>query len=508
MYQFTWAKILTPTIVAVMVCGCSSTKSSSSKAPQGSLITIIQDAPLCDAISATFTLTGLNFTPVGGGNAAGYITTTPSFAPSIRVNLQLLRDFSTPLYIFNVNAGNYQQANFSFELAQVATYSPGLTPPVSLLTTTLTQPKPTIDLNPHLVITAGQPNVLLLDFDVLHMLQTNSSGQLTGAVTPVISATQLLSTNGSPYFEIDDLSGFVRSNTLINTTSNSLYTGSFLMQLLAPSVSAAPAISVNMSPNTNLVGVVDLAHLLPDSYVEVDTTLDGQGNFAGNTVEFQAVEHPYTSIGSTTPPHTALIGPITSITTDSTGTPTQFNLWVRDAEPQDSSNITLDSIFQVNLTPSTLFQVSVLGPNFANLSFGPQNLAVGQEVVVHGAYTKLPASTGSKSGLSVTVSPSAIFLKLQSLQGSLGSVVSIGSDGLTGAFVLNSCCTLLQGAPIYVLTNNQTNFVNLTGLSGLAPQMSLLVKGMPFYEPQGGVINGITVPAGTLVVEAKQVHQL
>jgi hypothetical protein len=133
---------------------------------------------------------------------------------------------------------------------------------------------------------------------------------------------------------------------------------------------------------------------------------------------------------------------------------------------------------------------------------------VGQEVVVHGAYTKPPTTTGSGPKLLGTIAPTAIFLKLQSLQGTLGSVVQIGSDDLTGAFVLNPCCTLLQGAPIYVLTNNQTTYVNVTGLGGLTPQDSLLVKGMPFFESQAGTINGVSIPAGTLVVQAKQVHRL
>jgi hypothetical protein len=503
----TLAKILAMALTAGVLTSCGSSNSVTPNPAKGSLITIVEDAPICNVISATLTLTGLSFAPVGGGANASYLTTTASFAPSIRLNLQQLRDFNTILYVFNVNAGNYNQANLLVELAQVATYEPTLTPPVKLLTTTLTQPKPTIALSSPLVITPGQANVLLLDFDVLHMLQANAAGQLTGVVKPVISVTPLTAANGNGFAEFDDLSGFVRSVTLSNTTSNPLYTGSFLMQLLSPSVSGAPAMAVNLTANTNLVGFPDLAHLVPDSYMEVDATLDSQGNLAGNTVEFQALEHPYAS-SSTKPASTALIGPIVSISTDQVGNPTQFNLWVRDAEPMDPSNITLDSIFQVNLSSGTVFQVSALGPNFANLGFGPLNLAVGQEVVVHGVYTRPPASTGTKSNLPVTVNPSAIFLKLQSLQGSLGSIVQIGSDNLTGAFVLNPCCTLLQGAPIYVLTNNQTTFVNTNGLGGLTSQEGLLVKGMPFFEPQAGTINGVPIPAGTLVVEAKQVRRL
>ena len=62
--------------------------------------------------------------------------------------------------------------------------------------------------------------------------------------------------------------------------------------------------------------------------------------------------------------------------------------------------------------------------------------------------------------------------------------------------------------PIYVVTNNQTAFVNVTGLGGITTVNSLLVKGMPYYEPQAITINGVTIPAGSMVLQAKQVHVL
>jgi hypothetical protein len=183
-------------------------------------------------------------------------------------------------------------------------------------------------------------------------------------------------------------------------------------------------------------------------------------------------------------------------------------MWVRDAEPDTPSSITTDTLFRVDLTSNPTYQATALGPNFANLSFGPRNLAVGQELVVHGTYTAPPPATGGVGTppTPVTITPSAIFLRLQSFQGNMGSMIQLGSDNLTGAFILNPCCTLLQGTPIYVLTNNQTTFLNVTGLGGLTPQASLLVKGMPYYEPQASVINGVTIPAGTMVLQAKQVH--
>jgi hypothetical protein len=181
---------------------------------------------------------------------------------------------------------------------------------------------------------------------------------------------------------------------------------------------------------------------------------------------------------------------------------------VHDAEPDDTSTLTMDTIFQVDLTTNPTYQASALGPNFANLSFGPRNMAVGQELVVHGAYTKPPTPTGSTPTLPFTVEPTAIYLKLQSMQGTIGSMLQIGSDDATGVFILTPCCTLLNGTPIYVVTNNQTAFVNVTGLGGVTALSSILVKGMPYYEPQKITINGVTIPAGTLVFEAKQVHVL
>lgn len=507
------AKIIGVVLAAGFLTNCSTSTSSNPNPGNGTLITIVQDVPICNAISANVVVQNLSFTPVQGGNPAGYITTTPSYAPEIRLNLQQLRDFSTILYEYPVRAGTYNQANLDFELAQLAAYDPTLIPPVYSFSGALTNSTPVIAINPPLVITAGQANVMVLDFDVLRMLPTDSAGNLTGKITPVVSVTQLSATsptgaiNPNGFAELDDLWGFVTSISTTNTTSNASFTGSFSMQLLSPSTANAPDLPVNLTATTNKIGFADLAHLLPNSYVEVDAILDSQGNLVAKTVEVQAIENPFPTESGVTP-STALIGPIVSIKTDSGGNPTQLNLWVHDAEPDDTSTLFMDSIYQVDLTSNPTYNVSALGPNFANLSFGPLNLAVGQELVVHGAYTKPPTPVGTVSPLPFTVAPTAIYLKLQSMQGTMSSMVQVGSDDATGVFVLTPCCTLLNGTPIYVVTNNQTAFVNVTGLGGISTLNTLLVKGMPYYEPKALTINGVTIPAGTLVFQARQVHLL
>jgi len=107
-----------------------------------------------------------------------------------------------------------------------------------------------------------------------------------------------------------------------------------------------------------------------------------------------------------------------------------------------------------------------------------------------------------------TVAADKIDLPLQTAQGNFASSVQRGSDDKTGAFMLTTCATLLQGTPIMVVTNNQTSFVNVAGLAELAPLPTLLVKGLPFFQPMATTVNGVSVPAGTLVILAKQVHQL
>lgn len=508
------AQIIGVTLAAGFLTSCStSTPSTPTNPGTGTLITIAQDVPICNAISANVVVEDLSFNQVGTGVNIGYITTTPSFAPEIRLNLQQLRDFTTILYEFPVRAGNYNQANLSFELTQVSAYDLTLNPPIRNLNASLTNAKPSFAINPPLVITAGKANVMILDFDVLRMLLTDAAGNLTGRVTPSVNITQLSgltpagTVNPNGFTELDDLWGFVRSVSTTNTTSNASFIGSFQMQLLSPSTADAPEVPINLTANTNSIGFAGLNHLLPNSYVEVDAILDSQGNLVAKTIEVQAVENPFPTQSGITP-STALIGPIVSIKTDATGNPSQLNLWVRDAEPDDTSTLLMDSIFQVDLTANPTYQASVMGPNFANLSFNSGNLAVGQEVVVHGAYSKPPTVAGATVTQPFTVEPTAIFLKMQSMQGTMGSMLTVGSDNETGVFTLNPCCTLLQGVPLYVVTNNQTAYVNVAGLSGITTLNSLLVKGMPYYEPQAVTINGVTIPGGTMVMQARQVHVL
>ena len=515
-------RIVTIAVTAVLAVAflnsCGSSKPTTTAAT-GSLTSLVGDTPgLCDAVSFPFDVTGLSltgFSPTGTAASTTPINSSSASPPEIRINLGCLRDFTTALNISSANVGTYDYAYFTLSEPQLVFYDPTIlppNPPTNSAQLTLSPLKNIqIAISPSLVINQGQASVIQIDFDMLDMIQSitvnPTTGTLTVTGTPEITVTPLRASGsqGQGFGELDDLVGFVRSVTILPPGNTSLYNGSFTLQLLSASITGPPLVTVNLNSSSQLYGFSELNQLVTDSFMEVDAYIDVDGNFVATSVEDEYTEDPSSNI-------LALIGPVTSVTRNASGNVTSFNLWMRDVEPNNSFVATPDTLCTVNLTASTTYQYSSRSANFANLPFGPSNIAVGQEVVVHGPVTA--PSGGSSSGapsLPTTVAAEKVYDKLQSIQGSFSSLVQVAKDDKTGAFVFTPCSTLFLGTPTMVLTSNQTAFVNLSGLSSLsgsATQPTLVVKGLPFFETQAQTINGVPVPAGTLVILAKQVHQL
>ena len=519
-------RIVTIAVTAVLagafLNSCGSSKPTTTTAT-GSLTSLVGDTPgLCDAVSFPVNVTDLSligYSPTGAGAGTTPINASSATAPEIRVNLGCLRDFTTALNINSANVGTYDYAYFTLTEPQLIFYDPTILPPSPPTNTALFTLSPLkniqVPISPSLVINKGQASVIQIDFNMLQMVGSITTDPTTGKLivtgTPEITVTPLTAagSQGQGFGELDDLVGFVRSVTILPPGSTSLYNGSFTLQLLSASISGPPLVTVNLNSSSQLYGFSELNQLVTDSFMEVDAYIDVDGNFVATSVEDEYTESVPASTGL---PTLALIGPVTSVTRDARGNVTSFNLWMRDVEPNDFGAATLDTICVVNVTGSTTYQYSSRSANFANLPFGPSNIAVGQEVVVHGPVKAPTGSSGSGApSLPTTVAADKVYDKLQSIQGSFSSLVQVAKDDKTGAFEFTPCSTLFQGTSIMVLTSNQTAFVNLSGLSSLSgpgTQPTLLVKGLPFFEAQAQTINGVPVPAGTLVILAKQVHQL
>lgn len=468
------------------VAGCGSSKKTTTT-DKGSVVIFVGDSPLCDVLSFRAAVQGVNLIPQGSTSGNSAFSTTPF----INVNFADLRDMSTILQFGTVPVGTYDQAQIALSLPQFVVFDPTVSPPITNISNPNSDTNTTYPIQPPLVVTKGQLSALQIDLDLRHSITVDSQGQVTGVGTPAVKASSLTANSTNGFGTLEDIRGFVLSVTNYSTVSQ--FTGGFSIQLLS-GTAAVPVVSVSVTPDTQLVGVSGLNQLPGGTYVEVNGYVDSQGNLIAKSVDAEYQENLSTS-------RMALIGTIMSITRDSNGNPTEFDLFVADEQPEYAALVPLDQIVQVNLSSSTIYAISSQSVNFASLPFDATALDQGQGVVVHG-----PSTTNSDG--SISVAADSVYLRLQTHDGNFISLVSAGSDDRTGGFWMAPCCTLLQGQKFLVLTNNQTQFVNVSGLSALTSVPSIVVKGLLFLDQKGGTVNGITVPAQTPVFLANEVHEL
>ena len=524
MLKRTLAMVLVVGLGTWIVSSCGSTAKPAS--PAGTVYSFIRDVPFCGVANFRANITGL--TLVGAGGSPSFpVFPSGSRAPLYKVNFSGLRDFSTLLDISKVPVGTWVQAKVTFSLGEIALVDFTKTPPISAISADFTTTEPVVNISPPLVVTANTISALNIDVDMRRSLVVDSQGNITGGVNPAISVSSLTVSSTEGFGEMDDMIGFVTSVATTGATGSE-FAGGFGFQTLSGS---GPLVTANFLNGSILCGLttapdppcapvvsppgtpqyIQLDQLLTGSFVELDGYVDSNGNLVTNTVELEDQEVVESN-------KLALIGNIVSVTRNTDGSVTQFELYVRELEPDAETAASLDSIVTVYLDSSTVYECTTcrLQPppfysaNFADLPFDSTALAPGQEVVVHGVITKstsagIPTTVASDPALNLLLK---VYLKLQSHQGNFTSLVNAQSDDRTGAFWLASCSSLFQSAPILVATNARTAFVNTTGLAALTPQSTLVVKGLLFYEAKGATVNGINVPPGTLVLEAKQVHAL
>ncbi|HET7842451.1 MAG TPA: DUF4382 domain-containing protein [Terriglobia bacterium] len=487
----------------LLTFGCGNVISTTAPtADTGGLIILIGDTPLCDVLSFRSILTGMILRSQSEGIAANPFKGI--LQPFIKVNFSALRDLTSVLRVAPVTVGTYDQATVSLGSVTFAYYDPTKNLPVTFVTPTFSDTNPTLNIQPPITITKGTISALKLDFDVRRSISVDAQGHLTGASSAALSLAPVTANSTNGFGRLEDLKGYILSVTSGSTLSQFL--GSINIQLHSGS-SAVPQVAVNFTPETRFftadstdnVGFTAtpqfIGTILGGSYVEVDGYIDSKGNLVANTVQIEDQENANTS-------HQALIGTITGITRDLAGNATQFNLFVSEEQPESAFNVALDSIVDVELLSATKYIYSSRPLNFASVPFDVTSMAVGQQVIVHGA------STRGTTGNPTSVKADSVYLSLQSHEGNFSSLVSAASDDRTGAFWLQTCATLFHGSPMLVLTNSDTSFVNVTGLTGLTSQPTLIVKGLLFYELHGGTVNGVTVPPGTLLMLADEVHSL
>ena len=497
---------LTLGLAVGMFSSCGDSGSSTAAPGTGSVFILLGDTPFADILSARMSFYRLNLVPVGSDTGRAALPMSLFARPDIAG----LRDSLTILSIASLETTTYDRADIFFAIPNLSLVDPTQDPPVNTIFGKIVSSSTMFNIEPPLVLAKNKFNALRVDFDMLRSIRVDAQGQVTGTINPVFNVTPLAASADGHLAEFDDLVGFVQSVNTTNTTgANPNFIGSFVMQLLA---STGIPVTVNVT-SPNLYGPSAFNRMLTGSVIEMEGYVDTNGNVVantvldeqGNTVNAMEIE----GVADINQNLIAFMGTVLSVTKDASGRVTGFNLFATDIEPDPTvAGTFLDSIVTVDASAVPTYKYSSRATNFANppLSFDPTTIVPGQQVSVMGTYVQTHDLNTGKFGAAATAQN--IYLRLQTVQGSYASSVQVGSDDKTGAFILTPASSLLRQAPVIVFTSPKTKFVDLVGLSALAPNHILLARGLLFYERQATTINGVPVPAGTTVVLAKQVHQL
>jgi hypothetical protein len=520
---------------AVFLTSCGSSSSSSTPSGPAPLAIMVGDVPLCGVLSFRTLVNGLTLVPQSGSGVE-----VLSSNDTVPLDFAALRDTASVLDITTIQPGTYTSATITLIAPSMSIFNTSVNPAVTVLTPTFSSETITFNINPPLVVPSCPLNstnpctagALQIDFNLAQSIPVNAQGQIatsgaggtqTLTVTPVLTGAGLTATANQGFGELDDVKGYIMTvNNTATSSGNTNFIGSFVVQTLPGTETsnalqgAGPELTVNLASAKALVGVPTLNQLTTGNFVEVQGHVDAYANFVASSVVVENQEDITNNLGT-------FEGYILSISKDSSGNVTQFDMTVTDEEPNTETAATAGNPVPFDLPPLIVSVSSVTGwhfsspgLNFANLAPGPTDLALGEHVIVHGTYVPPPTVTPPATAQSTTLTAHDIYFPIQTVSGNYASLLAAGTDNLTGGFLFNPCSGLYQGQPIYVFTSGQlqsdqsplTLFVNLNGLAGLAPPPQLLVRGLLFLDQPGGTLHGIQIPPNSYVMLANKVHQL
>ena len=451
----------------------------------GTVVLLASDQPVCDVTSFQVTVTGITLVPQNGGASVSVL----SSSQPVTLDLASLMDVSALLSVTDVPAGTYSQISFTLSNPQLTSIDFTQNPPVpATITPTMQSLTLTYDISPALTVTTNGSAGLQVDFDLRHSLAVDTNENITGEANLLAQVTPVAAAPDTGFGELKELHGLMQS---VSTTASGSFTGSVTIQTADGNNRV-----VHLTGATILNGLTSgLSNMLPQTFLEINAYVDSSGNVVASRLTAENVDQASLQ-------NAGLIGEITSVTRLSTGYISQFTLVVREEFPNVSADIPLQSTVQVNIGPSTTFNLSAPEDNTAQLSFDGTNVGLGQVVTVHGNY--LPG----QRGVPAVLNANSLYLHAQSVLGNFASLLTVGQDGKTGGFVFTPCSGVFQGQTISTLTFSGTTFEGVTDLNGLTTTPTLLVRGQVLFEPTLTSAGTVTLTPPVTVLDATRVHQL
>jgi hypothetical protein len=445
---------------ALGLSSCGGTNSAT--APQvgsASIYTVGTDAPLPSVVSCEINVTGINLN--NGGTAVSVLS-----QPAI-VDFAQLSGLHQLLDLTAVPTGTYTSATITIASPVIGFIDTSVTPPtINTINGTLTQSTVTVNFAQPVVVTNADLFGLRMEFDLRQSLQTDQNGQVTGTVNPVFELALLDSTNAQ--VSIDDFHGGVVGVTGPNSfTIQGPHGRQWTVDSSASTALDDPTIPISSFTTTTIVevsGTIDpVSHDIVASEIEV---VSNNSFYLGGL---------FTNIRPTP------------------GAATQADLYVRDELPA-INGISDGQIETLNLNGSENYLIEHIHLPLTTLLFNNMELAAGQRVGIGGLITTTNGAT--------TLTVHRVVLKRQGQAGTWVSGSTMIQNNNAGTFQLNDNWTagVLLPQPLTVMTTNDTNFINLTGLSALQGSTALPIRIVGFI-----LVNQST---GQAVMVARSVEQL
>jgi hypothetical protein len=426
-------------------CGGSAANTAVSGGVRGPSFVVGTDAPLASVSSFAVQINSIDAIN-SSGQSVSLISGTPTVDFARFNGLQTLLDMN------DVPVGTYTSVQISLGPATIGylNVQSGSAPTVQSLAATLPSSPINITLASPLIVTIAQPVGLHVDFDLRKSIQVNSSGQITGMVTPTFDVNAVGTGDSGAY--IDELDAAVVS---VNATAQS-----FVVQ--GPH---GRQFTVNVTGNTEWENNDSISQLSTSSIVQISGILDK----VDATIDADEVailsQDGFRASG------------LVTYVTPATGTATSFDLYVRGLLPT-TTGLTLGQIAQVNLTGTENFFIYRWHTPLSQFLFNSSLLLPGQDVSIGG-----PASGASN--------PNAVSVKRVVLRhwGYNGTLVPNSLNLANGTFQMQvtgfAGLLIPQNVTVYYFGSTAFRY-GLTAASAVPAQINLRVVGLLLKDPVSG----------------------
>ena len=450
--------LLVPLLLTMTGCGDNRrsilTDPVGSTTEFGTLYIQIQDAPLDNVVNFKIDLDAVELNPESRGVLSGK---TEIDLITLQQSTRLVRRIGL------IEAGDFTSVTLTFASPSIK-LCPGNPPDCSIteaIIPTLVNDTVTQDVN--LSIGPGNPQLLLIDFDIPASLVTDTSGTITG-VDPVVT----LSTR-DVLTEVDEVDELGRVDAVFRNDPAATE-GSFFLE----SFTSCEIYSFTVDANTLFLDYDDfgfLANIFENFRVgqfvqvvgDIETFQDGSKN-TSDRILAKSVE--VDQLAET--PDRLFKGPIISLDRDATTNEvTGFDMQLQEVIPC-SSTVLADDVVTVRIirtgSPPTDTAFRIDEEDFMTdlmLFDGPEDLEVGQQVAVDPSVVT--------SGISFAED---ITLTEQIIRGTVNGPPTSPTFQLTPAF------NIFPDPSITVETGVATIFQGVTGTANLTDQQAVVVKGL------------------------------